>query len=325
MDLLIPEAHAPGTTADGHAPGSTSGTCGRCGRCSTASTSCATSRRWSAPGSRWPTCRRTPRTTTSAPPSCSPRCTRPGCDRVVAASSMVVYGEGRYVCEEHGDQAPPPRERRGPGRAATSRTTARVCGRPLAWALVDEDARLDPRSSYAASKVATEHYPPRGRGRRARRGRRAALPQRLRAADAPRHALLRGRRDVPLLARAGQSRRTSSRTAARCATSCTSHDVARANVLALGRRWSTAPDETFTTYNVVLRGARLDPSGGRARRPACGERGRDLAPEVSGRYRLGDVRHIVASAERARDRLGFTARDPARAGAPASSPPRRCA
>ena len=35
--------------------------------------------------------------------------------------------------------------------------------------------------------------------------------------------------------------------------------------------------------------------------------GRDLAPEVSGRYRLGDVRHIVASAEKARDRLGFTA------------------
>ncbi len=29
---------------------------------------------------------------------------------------------------------------------------------PLAWALVDEDARLDPRSVYAASKLAQEHY-----------------------------------------------------------------------------------------------------------------------------------------------------------------------
>ena len=33
-----------------------------------------------------------------------------------------------------------------------------VCGTPLGWALVDEHARLDPRSSYAASKVAQEHY-----------------------------------------------------------------------------------------------------------------------------------------------------------------------
>ena len=33
-----------------------------------------------------------------------------------------------------------------------------VCGRDLAWALGPEDAPLDPRSSYAASKVAQEHY-----------------------------------------------------------------------------------------------------------------------------------------------------------------------
>ena len=32
------------------------------------------------------------------------------------------------------------------------------CGRALGWETVDEDARLDPRSSYAASKVAQEHY-----------------------------------------------------------------------------------------------------------------------------------------------------------------------
>ena len=32
-----------------------------------------------------------------------------GVDRLVLASSMVVYGEGRYTCAEHGDQTPPPR------------------------------------------------------------------------------------------------------------------------------------------------------------------------------------------------------------------------
>ena len=30
-------------------------------------------------------------------------------------------------------------------------------------------------------------------------------------------------------------------------------------------------------------------------------------PVVTGQYRLGDVRHVVASAERARDELGFAA------------------
>ena len=36
--------------------------------------------------------------------------------------------------------------------------------------------------------------------------------------------------------------------------------------------------------------------------------GRGLAPEVTGGYRLGDVRHVVASPERARAELGFTRR-----------------
>ena len=36
---------------------------------------------------------------------------RAGIGRVVLASSMVVYGEGRYTCPEHGDQVPPPRTR----------------------------------------------------------------------------------------------------------------------------------------------------------------------------------------------------------------------
>ena len=35
--------------------------------------------------------------------------------------------------------------------------------------------------------------------------------------------------------------------------------------------------------------------------------GSGVAPEVTGGYRLGDVRHVVASPDRARDRLGFTA------------------
>ena len=32
-----------------------------------------------------------------------------------------------------------------------------------------------------------------------------------------------------------------------------------------------------------------------------------LAPRVTGEFRIGDVRHVVASPQRARDELGFTA------------------
>ena len=38
------------------------------------------------------------------------------------------------------------------------------------------------------------------------------------------------------------------------------------------------------------------------------------APVVTGRYRLGDVRHVFASAELAADKLGFRAQEDFRAG-----------
>jgi len=80
-----------------------------------------------------------------------------GVSRLVLASSMVVYGEGRYACAEHGDQVPPPRWVEALDEGDFENHCA-VCGAALTWALVDEDARLDPRSSYAASKLAQEHY-----------------------------------------------------------------------------------------------------------------------------------------------------------------------
>jgi dTDP-L-rhamnose 4-epimerase len=38
------------------------------------------------------------------------------------------------------------------------------------------------------------------------------------------------------------------------------------------------------------------------------------APVVTGEFRLGDVRHVFASADRARDRLGFSASEDFAAG-----------
>ena len=119
--------------------------------------------------------------------------------RLVLASSMVVYGEGRYACAEHGTVVPGPRtvEKLEAGEF-DSRCPA--CGRALTWALVDERARLDPRSSYAASKVAQEHYAALVGAAGGRRGGGAEVPQRLRTGHAQGHAVLRRRGDLPLLA-----------------------------------------------------------------------------------------------------------------------------
>ena len=81
---------------------------------------------------------------------------RHGIPRLVFASSMVVYGEGAYDCAVHGRVRPSPRDR---GDLAAGRFEPRCprCAQPLSTATVDEDAPLDPRNAYAASKVGQEH------------------------------------------------------------------------------------------------------------------------------------------------------------------------
>ena len=82
---------------------------------------------------------------------------RAGCRRLVLASSMVVYGDGRYRCEQHGEVNPPPRLDNDLRQGEFERRCP-VGGEPLTWALVGEDAPLRPRSLYAASKMAQEHF-----------------------------------------------------------------------------------------------------------------------------------------------------------------------
>ena len=80
-----------------------------------------------------------------------------GVRRLVLASSMVVYGQGRYHCPEHGAVDPLPR-RRADLDAGIFEHRCPLGGEELQWRLVDEDAPLRPRSLYAASKTAQEHY-----------------------------------------------------------------------------------------------------------------------------------------------------------------------
>ncbi len=80
-------------------------------------------------------------------------------------------------------------------------------------------------------------------------------------------------------------------------------DVARANLAAIDAV-AAAPPSVYAAYNVcsgdpvsIADVARLLARGGTT----------DLAPVTTGEYRLGDVRHIVASPARASAELGFTA------------------
>lgn len=223
-----------------------------------------------------------------------------GVDRLVLASSMVVYGEGRYACPEHGDQKPPPRSRPALAAGDVENHCPR-CGAVLGWALVEESAPLDPRSSYAASKVAQEHYTS------------AWVRQAGASAIALRYHNVYGPgmpRDTPYSGVAAMFRSSLERgeppqvfeDGGQMRDFVHVEDVATANVLAL-ESVIGGPPGRYDAYNVcsgepvsILGVARLVGAGS------------GIEPEVTGRYRLGDVRHIVASPERAAAELGFVAR-----------------
>ncbi len=224
-----------------------------------------------------------------------------GVRRIVLASSMVVYGEGRYVCREHGAQEPGPRGVTALAAGDFENHCDR-CGTALAWEPVPESARLDPRSSYAASKLAQEHYV----AAWARQGGGSAVALRYHNVYGPGMP-----RDTPYSGVAAMFR--SSIEAGRAPEVFEDGgqlrdfvhvgDVARANALAIDAVVH-APSQRHVAYNVCS--GRPISVGDVARAVVAGS-GSDLVPVVTGEYRAGDVRHVVASPELARRELGFVA------------------
>jgi dTDP-L-rhamnose 4-epimerase len=80
-------------------------------------------------------------------------------------------------------------------------------------------------------------------------------------------------------------------------------DVARANVLAL-----TADEPVSGAFNIASGQPRSVGELATALHGAAGPAA--PLPVVTGEFRLGDVRHVFASAERAERALGFCAREP---------------
>ncbi|MFG3281919.1 NAD-dependent epimerase/dehydratase family protein [Streptomyces sp. NPDC048111] len=221
-----------------------------------------------------------------------------GVRELVLAGSMVVYGEGRYECAEHGVVRPGPRPVVWLD-AGRYEPQCPHCEAELSPGLVGEDAPVDPRNVYATTKLAQEHLA--AAWARATGGRAVSLryhnvygPGMPR--DTPyagvasffRSSLARG--EAPRVFEDGRQRRDFVHV----------RDVAAANVAAL-EALSGGPAGALTAYNT-----------GSGTPHTVGEMARALArahggpePVVTGEYRLGDVRHITADSARLRNELGW--------------------
>ncbi|AMM22288.1 NAD-dependent dehydratase [Frondihabitans sp. PAMC 28766] len=222
---------------------------------------------------------------------------RAGVDRLVQASSMVVYGEGAYRSPSGALVRPAPR--RIADLDAGVFDPRDDAGDLLVPELISEDAPLDPRNVYAITKLTQEHLATswaRSTGGRAVSLRYhnvygPGMPQNTPYAGVAslfRSALQRG--EAPRVFEDGAQRRDFVHV----------RDIASANIAALG--WTAAqPADNVRTFNVGS--GHVHTIGEMAASLARAAGGAD--PVVTGEYRAGDVRHITASSARLRDELGW--------------------
>jgi dTDP-L-rhamnose 4-epimerase len=219
--------------------------------------------------------------------------------RLVLASSMVVYGEGRYACPSDGVVPAPPRQAEDIA-AGRYELPCPHCGADLEPQLVGEDAPLDPRSTYAATKLAQEHLAAswaRQTGGTVWALRYHNVYGSRMPRDTPyagvasifRSALARGA--APQVMEDGRQRRDFVHVS----------DVAQANALALTAQ---PPSGRCEPVNIC--------SG---HPHTVGELATELArvmggpaPQIVGGARPGDVRHVTADPARAVELLGYRAR-----------------
>lgn len=219
--------------------------------------------------------------------------------RLVLASSMVVYGEGAYECTMHGKMRPGPRDPAALAAGSFEPACPR-CGRDLVPKTIAEDAALAPRNVYAATKLHQEHL-----------AEVFALEHPGVTTTSLRYHNVYGPRmprDTPYAGVASIFRSALERGASprvfedggQLRDFVHVRDVARANVLAL-----TGPEAVSGPLNISSGSAHSILEMANALAEAAGADA--PKPEVVGGSRAGDVRHIVASPERAHRELGFRA------------------
>jgi dTDP-L-rhamnose 4-epimerase len=217
--------------------------------------------------------------------------------RVVVASSMVVYGEGGYLCPTHGPVAGVRRSREQLRRHQWEPRCAH-CGRTLVPVAAREDTALHPTSVYGITKRDQEELAlvlgrAYGLETVALRylnvyGTRQALGNPYTGVAAIFAArLLNGRR--PLVFEDGHQIRDLVHVS----------DVVRATIAAM-----EAPRAPGHAINVATgRQVRVIELA-HALATALGS---ELEPSVTGEFRAGDIRHCYADVSRARELLGFEA------------------
>ena len=209
--------------------------------------------------------------------------------RVVVASSQAVYGEGAYQCPDHGRQYPPPRSLEQLARGAWE-PACPVCGAPLK-PIASPESHPAPTNAYGISKLATESYA-------LTLGARHGIPT-----SALRFSIIQGPRQSPANAYSGvlrafvghirhgrrpvvyeDGRQRRDYTHIRDAVSAV--ELVLEHPDAVGRAFNVGSG----TVTTVLEYAQA----------VLSAMGVDAEPDVSGRYRLGDTRHVWSDTARIR-------------------------
>jgi dTDP-L-rhamnose 4-epimerase len=221
-------------------------------------------------------------------------------EKLVVASSMSIYGEGKYVCSECGDVAPPPRANEQLKRKDFE-VHCPICDRVVTPVATDESKPLQYTSYYALSKKAQEEMcllfgktydvPVTALRYWNIFGTRQALSNPYTGVAAIFASRLLNRR-APLVFEDGRQMRDF----------VSVHDVVDANLLAMerheadGMALNIASGHKISINEVA---AQLVEELGLAD---------EIKPEITGKYRAGDIRHCFADISLARQVLGYKPR-----------------
>ena len=209
--------------------------------------------------------------------------------RVVVASSQAVYGEGAYQCPAHGRQYPPPRPLAQLARGAWD-PACPVCGGPLEPTASSEDHPA-PTNAYGISKLASESYA-------LTLGARYGIPT-----SALRFSIIQGPRQSPANAYSGvlrafvghirhgrrpvvyeDGRQRRDYTHIRDAVAAV--ELALEHPAAVGQAFNVGSGRVTSVLEYA--------------NAVIAAMGADVQPDVSGRYRLGDTRHVWSDTARIR-------------------------
>jgi len=222
--------------------------------------------------------------------------TRSKPEKIVVASSMSIYGEGKYLCSECGEVAPSARSLSHQMKARQWETVCPNCRQALLPVPTREDKQLECTSIYALSKKDQEEMT-------LLFGRTFGIP-----AVALRYFNIYGTRQSlsnpytgvgaifasrlmngksPIIFEDGRQMRDF----------VSVHDIAKANLLAMeksgadGKAVNIGSGQPVTISEVA---AELERA-----------LGVNLPPEITGKYRAGDIRHCFADISSATQLLGY--------------------